>query len=433
VFRFSVLPSLQVAASMPPDVETRILDEDIEPVDFGAAADLVGVSCMTFNAPRAYQIADRFREERRLPVVLGGFHPTFLPKEAIRHADAVCMGEAEGSVPRLIGDFAAGRLQPFYRSEPVDLAGLPVPDRRLLRKHAYVTPDVLQATRGCPYRCSFCSIAAFHRFHMRTRPVEEVTAELQGLGRNVIFMDDNIIGDRDYALELFAAMTPLGKRWFSQCGIGIAEDAELLGAAVRSGARGFFVGLESLSQDSLDGWGKRSNRARAYRHLVGRLHAAGLGVYAGFMFGGDSDTPAIFRDTLEFLVDADVDALQATRLTPFPGTALFDEMDRAGRIVDRYWGHYNFAHVVFEPLHMSPETLDRGTAWVLREFYARRRVARRWLRQLRYLNAVAFTRVSLPLNLGYRHRLSRDGTFARGKAGVPRSTALPNPRTLPTP
>jgi radical SAM superfamily enzyme YgiQ (UPF0313 family) len=406
---------------MPPGVETRIVDEDVEPIDFDLEADLVGISFMTFNAPRAYAIADRLRREKGKTVILGGYHPTFLPEEAIQHADAVCIGEAEHNVPRMAEDFAAGRLQPFYRSDLVDLKGLPVPDRNLIRRRAYITVDALQATRGCPYRCKFCSIAAFHRYRIRTRPVDEVVEELKTLGRYVAFMDDNIIGDRDYAVQLFGAMIPLGKRWFSQCGVGIAYDEELLRLAVRSGCRGLFVGLESLSQENLNGWCKHGNRAKDYCRLIRRLHEAGVGVYAGVVFGSDADTPETFEATLEFLLDANVDALQATRLTPFPGTPLFDDMERAGRIVDREWAHYDFSHVVFEPLHMSPTTLDRGTAWVLRQFYARRKIVQRLWKELRYLSPAAFSRVAIPLNFGYRHRLGTNGTLGRGRAFVPPS------------
>jgi radical SAM superfamily enzyme YgiQ (UPF0313 family) len=415
VFRFSMLPSLSVAAAMPAEVETRILDEDVEPIDIDTDADLIGISCMTFNAPRAYEIADRFRLEKGKPVILGGYHPTFCPEEAAQHADSICIGEAEPNVELMIEDFIGGRLQPFYRKELSDLKGLPRPDRSLIRKRAYVTPDVLQATRGCPYRCKFCSIAAFHHYRIRMRPVEEVIDELKTLGRHIIFMDDNLIAKRDYAMELFAAMISLGKLWFSQCGIQIASDEELLRLAVRSGCRGLFIGFESIRQQSLTGWGKGMNQARDYQRLVQRLHEAGIGVYAGFVFGGDNDTPSAFGATLGFLLDAKIDALQATRLTPFPGTPLYDELDRQGRIFDKHWAHYNFAHVVFDPLHMSRETLHRGTAWVLREFYARRRVARRWWNQLGYLGWTAYTRVSIPLNLGYRTRLSANGTFDVGK------------------
>jgi radical SAM superfamily enzyme YgiQ (UPF0313 family) len=413
VFRFSMLPSLAVAASMPGGVKTRIIDENVEPVDFDTDADLIGISFMTFNAPRAYEIAARFRD-RGKTVIFGGFHPTFLPYEAIAHCDAVCVGEAEYNVPRMIEDFRAGRLQPIYRSEPVDLADLPAPPRQLLQPRRYLTPNVLQATRGCPYRCKFCSIAAFHGYQIRTRPVEAVVDELRGLGRQVVFMDDNIIGDRDYALRLFEAMIPLGKRWFSQCGIHMADDDELLSFAVRSGCGGLFVGLESLSQENLSRWTKGPNRAGEYVRQVRKLHKNGIAVYAGFVFGSDGDSPKVFQQTLDFLDEARIDALQATRLTPFPGTPLFDEMDRAGRIFDKDWGHYDFGHVVFEPLHMSRETLDLGVAWISREFYSRRRVARRLAAELRYLAPSSIVRGTVPLNLGYRVRFARNGTLQKG-------------------
>jgi radical SAM superfamily enzyme YgiQ (UPF0313 family) len=413
VFRFSMLPSLSVAASMPAGVETRIIDENVEPVDFDTDADLIGISFMTFNAPRAYEIADRMRD-RGKTVIFGGFHPTFLPYEAIAHCDAVCVGEAEYNLPRMIADFRSGSLEPIYRSERVDLADLPVPPRDLLQPRRYLTPNVLQATRGCPFRCKFCSIAAFHGYEIRTRRVGAVIDELHGMGRQVVFMDDNIIGDRDYALSLFEAMVPLGKKWFSQCGIHMADDEELLGAAVRSGCGGLFVGLESLSQENLSRWTKGPNRSAEYVRQVRTLHDNGIAVYAGFVFGSDGDSPGVFRRTLEFLDEARIDALQATRLTPFPGTPLFEEMDQAGRIFDKDWSHYDFGHVVFEPLHMSREMLDLGVAWISREFYSRRRVTRRLVDELRYLAPSSILRGSIPLNLGYRARFSRNGTLEKG-------------------
>lgn len=419
VFRFSMLPSLYVAAAMPSFVETRIIDEDVEAIDYDMDADLVGISFMTYNAPRAYEIAGRFRFERGKPVVFGGYHPTLLPAEAGQHADAVCVGDAEPNVPHMIEDFAAGRLKPLYAHGPGTLDDLPLPRRALLRKEDYAPVDVVQATRGCFHRCTFCSVAAFHHYRFRTRPVASVVDELRGLGRTILFMDDSITADRDYARELFSAMIPLGKRWFSQCGIGIAQDGHLLDLAARSGCRGLFVGFETLSQQGLRAWHKGTNVGRDYLDAVRRLHAAGIAVFAGFVFGGDEDTPDLFPRTLAFLLEANVDCLQATRLTPFPGTPLFEEMERQGRIVDRDWGHYDFGHVVFEPRKMSREVLDSGVAWVQRQFYARRRIGRRAWQCLRYLGPAVALRGVLPLNLGYRHKMSLDGTFQRGAAFVP--------------
>lgn len=419
VFRFSMLPSLYVAAAMPPYVETRIIDEEVEPIDFDTDADLIGISFMTFNAPRAYDVADRFRLKHAKPVIFGGYHPTFMREEAIQHADAICIGEAENNVPRMIADFAAGTLKPFYESPLAELHGLAIPDRTLIRQSAYITPDVLQATRGCPYRCNFCSIAAFHKSAFRTRPVDDVVEELQTLGRFVIFMDDNLIADREYAKALFAAMVPLKKQWFSQCGIAITYDRELLELAARSGCRGLFVGFESLSQENLSAWRKPVNRARDYRRAIDALHEAGIAVFAGFVFGMDHDTPKVFEQTLSFLLDAQVDVLQATNLTPFPGTPLFDEMDRQGRIFDKDWRRYDFGHVVFEPLQMSPETLERGTAWVLWQFYERKPILRRLWRALGYLDPVTLLRAVAVLNLGYRRRFQMSGMSEKGRRFVP--------------
>jgi len=411
IFRYSMLSSLYVAAAMPASVKTKIVDEDVEAIDFNTDADLVGISFMTFNAPRAYEIADEFRNRHSKPVIVGGYHPSFLPEEALGHADAVCIGEAENNVPRMIEDFMAGRLRRTYRNGSVDLKGLPVPDRGLIKRGLYAVVDTVQATRGCPQRCTFCSITTFFGQKFRSRPVDEVIEELKQLGKYLLFMDDNIISDADYAKDLFEKMAPLGKIWFSQCSTRVAYNKELLSLAHRSGCRGLFVGFESLSQDGLRDWNKSFNRAKDYAWVVKQIHSKRIGVCAAIVFGNDSDTPEVFPRTLEFLVSANVDVLQATVLTPFPGTPLFDELDRAGRIVDKNWGHYDFRHVVFEPRMMSREDLVSGHDWVLSRFYSRGSLARRFCNELTYLSPSTILRATVPLNLGYRSRLSADGTF----------------------
>jgi radical SAM superfamily enzyme YgiQ (UPF0313 family) len=414
-FRFSMLSSLYVAAAMPPHVDTRIVDEDLEPIDFRIDADVVGISFMTYNAPHAYEIADRFRAAGKA-VIVGGYHPTFMPQEAIAHADAVCVGDAEGTVLRMMEDLAAGRSGHIYRSEPCDLAGLPRPDWSLLNRRAYAPVGFIEATRGCTHQCRFCSITSFHHHRFRVRPVAEVVDELKSLGRHVVFMDDSLICDRDYAKELFTAMIPLGKRWFSQCGIGITDDDELLDLARRSGCSGLFIGFESLNEAGLRSWNKRPNVGKDYLATVRKLHESGIAICAAFVFGGDEDTPDVFERTLEFLLDANLETVQATRLTPFPGTALFADLDRDGRIFDKDWSHYDFNHVVFEPTHMSRETLDVGVGWLVREFHSRRRIATRALRSSRYLDPVLVLGGVVPVNLGWRLKLAADGSFRKGAA-----------------
>ena len=417
-FRFSVLPSLCVAASMPEYVETTIIDEELQPIDYNIDADLVGLTFMTFNAPRAYEIADTFRR-RGIPVIVGGYHPTFLPDEAAQHADAVCIGDAEDIVPRLMEDFVARELKPVYRSASPSLADLPRLNRTLIRKQDYAPVDALQATRGCLYSCVFCSVAAFHQSRFRTRPIGEVIDELKKLRTHVLFMDDNIIGDTENAKELFAAMIPLRKKWYSQCGVELANDAELLDLASRSGCRGLFVGLESLSQAGLGNWMKHSNLKQDYLTAIGTLHHAGIGICAGFVFGSDEDGPDVFERTLDFLLETNVEVLQATRMTPFPGTPLYDDLDRQGRIFDKDWSHYDFNHVVFQPKHMDPRTLDNGVAWVGTEFYSKRNIARRLWRSFEYLNPFNALYSVLPVNVSYRSRKKVDGNVRRGKNFIP--------------
>jgi radical SAM superfamily enzyme YgiQ (UPF0313 family) len=412
-FRFSMLSSQYVAAAMPSYVQTRIIDEEVEALDFNLEADLVGISFMTYNAPRAYSIADEFRA-CGTPVIFGGYHPTFLPEEAIQHADAVCIGEAENNLPRMMEDFCSDRLQPFYRSSPVNLTGLSLPRRELINKRDYAPLEFLQATRGCNYQCSYCSVSAFNNQKLRTRPVDEVIDELKMLGRHVLFMDDNLTGDRAYALELFRLMLPLGKKWYSQAGLGLAFDDELLDLAARSGCQGLFIGFETLDEAGLREFKKKPNLGKDYTTAVAKLHGRGIAVCAAFMFGSDEDKPDVFERTLEFLLDSNIETVQATRLTPFPGTPLFAALDNQGRIFDKDWSHYDFNHVVFEPRQMSRETLDKGVAWVLLQFHTRRAIARRVWSSLHYLEPCFTLAAILPINVGWRYKLTKDSDYNRG-------------------
>jgi radical SAM superfamily enzyme YgiQ (UPF0313 family) len=241
--------------------------------------------------------------------------------------------------------------------------------------------------------------------------VDEVIDEIAPLGNYILFMDDNITANRDYAKELFARMVPLRKHWISQSCVEIAYDEELLALAVHSGCRGLFIGLESLSDESLQGWNKHQNKARDYEWAIHRLHAAGISVCPGIVFGHDSDTPEVFAKTLDFLLRCNVEVLQATILTPFPGTPLYQDMLEQERITDSNWAHYDFSHVVFDPKGMSSEELARGHSWVLRNFYARTAIAKRVVRSLSYLTPSTVLKTCLLLNLAYRSRLCTNGTI----------------------
>ena len=389
-----------LAAQAPPGWQVAHVDEEVRPVDFNAPADLVGITFHTPSAFHAYEIAARFRA-RGTPVVLGGPHATLLPEEAAAHADVIFVGEAEGLWTQFLEDFArAGGLSGcrarYQPAAPPDLAGVPPSARRLFHRRD-LTAGALFATRGCPRSCDFCSLAVMYQRRLRRRPVEQVAAEAAGFrGRVLIFWDDNLTADIGYAKELFRAITPLHKWWAAQASVLAGSDDEFLRLAARSGCKQLFLGLESISQASLNAANKPFNRPADYAALIRRIHAHGIAVQAGIVFGFDQDTPAVFADTLAFLEDTGVQNATFNILTPFPGTPLFHRLEAEGRILTRDWRKYNSrADVVFQPQHMTPAELLAGFQSAVRRFYSLASIHRRLAR------APTGLWWTLPLNLAY--------------------------------
>jgi len=236
-----------------------------------------------------------------------------------------------------------------------------------------------------------------YRGGLRKRPIAEVSAEYGSWhGKRIIFWDDNMTADKEYAKALFRAITPYRKWWSSQATIHAAQDEELLGAAARSGCKQLFLGLESVSQASMQEARKGFNRVADYARVVERIHAHGIAVQAGVVFGFDHDTPAIFKETLDFLEEAGVQNATFNILTPYPGTPLFRRLDAQGRILSRDWRKYNGrTDVVFQPNQMSVEELLEGFQYANQRFYSPPSLAKRLWRspvQLWW---------TLPLNLMY--------------------------------
>ncbi len=420
MLRFSVLPLTTVAALTPPEHQVTLCDENVEPLDFDTDADLIGVTFMTALAPRAYEIAAAFRARGKL-VVAGGYHPTLCPDEAAEHFDAIVAGDAEGAWPRLLADAEAGRLRHVYRNDtPCDLANTPPPRRDLTARTArhYVTVNAVQTGRGCRHGCRYCSIAAFHGRTHRTRPLDHVLAELREVPRNFMFVDDNLIADPDYARALFRAMAPMRKRWVSQCAIEIADDPELLDLARAAGCRGLFIGIESASAENLAAMDKGFNDPARYHKRLAAIRRHGIGVVAGMIVGLDADDPTVFARTLRFLQRERMDALQLNIMTPLPGTPLFGEMERQGRVTDRDWAHYDFRHCVFTPALMTARQLQDGADWLYAQFYRLDRILVRFVRAaftIGWLPAL----LALKLNLTYRYDNRRERIIGRDPAAVP--------------
>ena len=368
---FARLTLTALAALTPPDIEVKITDENVEPIDFEEDVDLVGVTGMVMHAPRAYEIARRFRQ-RGIPVVMGGPHASSLPLEAKEYVDAVVIGEAENVWEGLIEDYKKGCLKPFYKKDNFcSMERLPFPRLDLLRREAYMTVNCVQTTRGCPHQCDFCHVTHFFGKTYRCRPVEGVIEEVKRLdGEFVVFIDDNIAGNRHYAKELFTRLKPLKKKWASQASMTLTRDPELLKLAAESGCVSLFIGVESLSSENLKEVNKAFNRVSQFEEAMKALHDHDIMILTGFIFGLDHDDEGVFERTLRFCERNRIELPTFFILTPLPGTALFQRMESEGRLLHKDWGQYNGATVVFKPRLMTEETLQRGFNWACKEGYS---------------------------------------------------------------
>ena len=396
VLNFQQITMPYLAAFAPPHWTVVHIDEVVRPVDFAIRADLVGITFHTPSAPHAYAMADEFRR-RGVPVVLGGPHVTLMPDEAQPHADVIFVGEAESQWSKFLHDFELGcHRQTYCCTEPPTLEDTPMARKDLFHRRDHIS-GVLFATRGCPYHCDFCTLAVMYQSRVRRRRVEAVAEEYGSFpGRVIILWDDNIASDIEYAKTLFRALAPHRKWWSSQASIHAAQDDEFLELAAESGCKQLFVGLESISQVSLNEVQKRFNRVSDYARAVERIHSYGIAVQVGMVFGFDSDEPAIFGETLDFLELAGVQNATFNILTPFPGTRLYQRLEAEGRITTRDWSKYNGrTDVVFRPRLMSPEELLAGYDYATKRFYSWRSVRRRLARSPVGLYW------TLPLNLAY--------------------------------
>lgn len=375
-WQFPPLSAVFLAALCPGHVEVEVVHEQVRRVDPDTAnADLVAITSSTGSAPRMYELADRFRA-RGVTVLLGGVHVSLLPDEALGHADAIAVGEAEQSFPQMLRDFEHGCLQKVYRQpDGLPLAGLPIP-RYDLFEPELPFHSLVQATRGCPFRCSFCTMKVIDR-HFRVRPPQEVIRDIQAsegggwLGRKlVLFWDDNLTADRAYARELFQTMIPLRKWWWSQFSIDVAEDRELLRLAARSGCKGAFVGMESFSAKNLLAVGKRQNHVERYRAAVRAFHDAGIAIQAGIIVGLDQDDEQSIRDIPAAVADLGIDLPFVNLLTPFPATPLRQDMASQGRLWDCGWQLHDGAHITYDPLHITPEALEKAYWATHHAFYS---------------------------------------------------------------
>jgi len=398
--RMSPSLSLAVLAGLtPPGHDVRVADENLGPVEVPAPPpDLVGITVNVDTARRAFEISDRFRQAGS-KVVFGGIHASADPDSVLPHCDAVCVGEAETVWESLLADLQAGRMRRIYRADgPCDLVDVPFPAWNLFPRSSYLYDNIVVASRGCPFRCEFCynSCDYVHNRH-RTRPVENVIEEIRRLEtRQVMFIDDNLIGDMGWIRRLLDAMEPLGLTWHGAVSTNLVHHPDLVARMAATGCRSLFVGFESIHADSIRSAGKTQNRIEEYDRLIALLHGHGIMVNASLVFGFDHDTPDTFDRTLRWLIDNRVETMTSHILTPYPGTRLHRRLEEEGRILERDLDRYNTSNATFQPRHMSPRQLRDGYLRMYAEFYGWRSILRRRPRDRRRL--VPY----LLFNLGYR-------------------------------
>jgi radical SAM superfamily enzyme YgiQ (UPF0313 family) len=363
-----------VAASTPPEWTVAYWDENLlqGPPPHEPFPQVVGITVHLTFAQRAFELARWFRERGTI-IVLGGLHVLSCPDECAPHADALAVGEGVQLWGCILRDVEAGRLRPVYRGGfDKPYRDDPPPRRDLLPRGQFLTSTSLIATRGCHNRCGFCYLATDGlRMPYQMRDPEQIVAEFAADGQPYgVFIDNNLGSRPDYLRSLCRALRPLEKIWSAAVTIDVTDDPSLVREMALAGCTGVFVGFESLTADNLTDAKKKTPRPADYARRVRILHDHGIQVNGSFVLGFDHDRGDVFARTAEWVENARLECATFHILTPYPGTPLFKQMRREGRLLHTDWSRYDTAHVVFRPRHMTPEELAEGYAWCYRGLFS---------------------------------------------------------------
>lgn len=382
---FSILPTLharQLAAITPKKHTVSVLNERYSKINFAKSYDVVNINFTTSTTSRAYEIADKFRK-KGVKVVLSGLHASALPKEAKQHADSVLLGRGEINWLKLLDDFEKNKLESYY--QPIEYnKSIKLPPTNI-DLPGFVMTGAIEATRGCPYRCEFCpeaNIPGAGKFY--SRPVNEVIGEIKAIPqKTVMFYDTSLTINPSYTKSLFEKMKGLHKKFFCNGNSDVlARDKELVKLSKEAGCVSWLIGFESVSQKTIDSIGKKTNKVKEYSQAVRNIHDNGMAVIGDFMFGFDTDTPDVFDETLRMIKELQIDLADFCVLTPFPGTPIYNKLDKEGRIITKDWSQYNLKNVVFKPKNMTPDKLIHGLKKMYYEFYSTGYTAKRIIRSL---------------------------------------------------
>lgn len=398
-----------LAGLTPKDIQVSIVEDNNEEINYNEKTDLVGLSFLTPAAYRAYEIAERFRE-KNVPVVMGGVHVSALPEEASKHADAIVIGEAEETWPQLLEDLKNGKLKKVYKADNyVNLSRIPMARRELLNKKYYITTNVIQTSRGCPFDCEFCSIGALFGRKARFRPIGNVIEEIKTMDNQfILFTDDNLAINKKYAKDLFRALIPLKKKWFGEASWNIKNDPELLKLASKSGCKGLLIGFESLqNQDNIRKASRHKDMKKTYFETIDMLHNHGIAVIGAFIFGFDNDDESVFDETIKFSIESDIEILELNTLIPFPGTPLYSRLKREERIIEDDWRKYTYypPGICFYPKQITTKKLKSNMGRIYRRFYKLRLIIPRAIRVWKRFRNIRIVMNLFILSLYFRKRI----------------------------
>lgn len=332
-------------------------DEKIERIPENLDADVVAMSVETFCAKRAYKLAKKYSQEGK-KVIMGGLHPTMMTDEALEHCDCITLGEVENVWTQMLEDLENDTLKKRYEAPDVaDLSNIKY-DYSVFRDKKYNPVGILQFSRGCKYSCEFCSVSAFFKNTVRTKPIETIVQEVKQMREKFIFfIDDNLFSDEVRAQELFERLIPLKKKWFCQMSIDAAKNKDLLKLMSKAGCTMVVVGFESLDVENLKQMKKNVNiQHNDYETLVKNIHNAGIMIYGTFVIGYDSDTKETALQLAEFAIKHKFAIANFNPLMPMPGTKLYERLEQEGCLTHKKWwldDDYSYGDAMLKPKGMS--------------------------------------------------------------------------------
>lgn len=398
-----------LAALTPKGWEVEICYETIEDVPFDTDADLIGISSMGHAVMRTIDIAKKFKELGKT-VVLGGYMVSLMPEEAQKYGDSVMIGDSEETWAEMINDYSKGKLKKVYKKKLTELK-TPLPRYEMLLDKKIGNFLPVQAGRGCPKTCSFCSIYCLYKGQYLKREIPEVIRDIKKIKelgfKQFLLLDDNIFSNRDYAIKLCSEIKKLKMRWMTQCSIDIAKDEELLDIISSSGCYVLSFGLESISKESLIGMHKAWANPDKYSEQIKIIRKHGIDISTEMVVGAEGDTLESIKETAKFVSKNHIAVPRFYILTPIPGTEYYDEMKKANRIYNTDMYSYNACEAVHIPKNMTPEELTKAYWELYNEVYSMKSIIKRTLLTRTFFKRPIDAIFYFGVNCFYRYQIKK--------------------------